>query len=167
MTTTFRFEHDFRAPSIEKVFRSYFDPELSAEHDRLGGIVKRDILEQHDTPERLVTVYKAVPERQWPVFVRPFVSGPIFYTERMVWERAQDRIDLDIRPSVMSNRARIRIAYVLTQTGPDTVHRVYEGDASVDVALVGRRAERTVIDDIESVLGTVVPCTQRWLDTHP
>jgi hypothetical protein len=167
VTTTFHWEHDFRAPSAAAVFRAYFDPELSAEHDRLGGIVRREEIERHDSAERLVTVMNVFPERQLPAIARPFVSGPLHYAERMVWERAADRIDIDVRPSVLGKRMRIRIAYVLSPVAPGVIRRVYEGDVSVEVALVGGRAERHVIEDIGAVLEKVVPCTQEWLDAHP
>jgi hypothetical protein len=106
------------------------------------------------------------PARQLPVFLRPFVPGGFTYTEQMTWDRAADRIDLDIRPSVMTKRTHIRIVYALSAPRPGVVRRVYEGDVSVEIALVGGRAERSIIDDIGKVLETVVPCTQEWLDTH-
>jgi hypothetical protein len=167
VTTTFHFEHDFRAPSVAAVFAAYFDPELSAAHDRISGIVKREPLERDDTPARLTTLSRAWPEKQLPVYVRPFVSGPLHYMERMTWDRAADRIDLDIRPSVMGKRTQIRIAYALSAPRPGVVRRVYEGDVTVEIALVGGRAERMIIDDIAKVLATVVGCTQEWLDAHP
>ena len=165
--TPFHFEHDFRAPSIASVLAAYFDPELSRAHDRLSGIVRREELEVDDTPARLVRVSRVFPERQLPVFVRPFVSGPLTYTERLVWDRPADRIDLDIRPSVLGKRTQIRITYALSQPSPGRVRRVYEGDVTVEIALVGGRAERMIADDIGKVLETVVPCTQEWLDAHP
>jgi hypothetical protein len=164
--TPFRFEHDFRAPSIAAVLDAYFDPALSAEHDRLSGIARREQLERDDTPARLVRVCRVHPERQLPAILRPFVSGPLTYTERLVWDRAADRIDLDIRPSVLAKRTQIRIGYALSQRGPGVVRRVYEGDVSVEIALVGGRAERAIVDDIAKVLVVAVPCTQEWLDAH-
>ncbi len=165
--TPFRFEHEFRAPSPAAMFAAYFDAELSAQHDRLSGILRREELERHDVRERLTTLMHVYPERQLPLFVRPFVPGRLHYTERMVWERAADRIDLDIRPSVLGKRTQIRIAYVLSQPRPGVVRRLYEGDVSVEIALIGGRAERTVVDDIARTLELVVPCTQEWLDAHP
>lgn len=165
--TPFHFEHDFRAPSVAAVFAAYFDPALSAEHDRLSGIQRREELERTDDGATLVTVMRVWPERQLPVFVRPFVSGPLHYTERMTFDRARQRIDLDIRPSVLGKRTQIRITYALTQQAPGVVRRVYEGDVTVEISLVGGRAERMIVDDIGRVLTTVVPCTQEWLDTHP
>ena len=164
--TPFHFEHVFRAPSCAAVFAAYFDAELAATHDRLSGVARREELERHDTPDRLIVVSRVFPERQLPVFVRPFVPGPFTYTERMTWDRAADRIDLEIRPSVMTKRTLIRIVYALSQAGAGAVRRVYEGDVTVEIALVGGRTERAIIDDIGKVLETVVPCTQEWLDAH-
>jgi len=165
--TPFHYEHEFRAPSIDAVFTAYFDPELSAQHDRKSGIVKREILEREDTPERLTVRSRAWPERQLPVYVRPFVSGPLHYLERMVWDKTAHRIDIDIHPSVMGKRTHIRIAYSLSMKAPGLVRRIYEGDVTVEIALVGGKAERMIAEDIGKVLETVVPCTQEWLDAHP
>jgi hypothetical protein len=161
MPTQFHFEHEFRAPSPAAVFAAYF------ENDRLSGITRRDHLEREDTAERLTTLTRAWPERQLPVYVRPFVSGPLHFMERMVWDRTRDRIDIDIHPSVMGKRTHIRVEYVLTQVRPGVVRRVYAGEVTVEIALVGGKAERMIIDDIGGVLATVVPCTQEWLDAHP
>jgi hypothetical protein len=165
--TPFHFEHDFRAASVEHVFRAYFDPQLSAEHDRLSGIVKREELEHTDDGATMQRVCRVWPERQLPVFVRPFVSGPLHYTERMTFDRPRQRIDLDIRPSVLGKRTQIRITYALSQPKAGIVRRVYEGDVTVEIAVVGGRAERMIADDIGKVLSTVEPCTQEWLDAHP
>jgi len=165
--TPFRFEHDFKTASIAQVFRAYFDPALAAEHDRLSKVARREELERHDSAERLVVLSKVVPERQFPVFLKPFVSGDLHYTERVVWERGQDRLDIDIRPSLMGKRTRIRISYLVSQPRPGVVHRVYEGDVTVEIALIGGRAERFIIDDIGETLGRTSACTQEWLDAHP
>jgi len=165
--TPFRFEHDFRAPSATAVLAAYFDPALVAEHDRIAGIARRELLERHDSAERLITLAKVFPERQLPVFVRPFVAGPLHYVERAVWERAQDRIDVDVRQSILGKRTPIRIAYLLEPAAPGVIRRIYQGDVSVEIALVGGRAERMVIDDIARTPEAVVTCTQTWLDAHP
>ena len=167
MTTPFHFEHDFRASSPAHVLAAYFDPALAAEHDRISGIARRDELERRDEPDRLTVISRAHPSRQLPLFVRPFVSGPLTYQERLVWERAADRIELEIRPSVLGKRTLIRITYALAQPGPGVVRRVYEGDVTCELAVVGGRVERMIVDDIGKVLGTVVGCTQEWLDAHP
>ena len=167
MTARFHFEHDFRAASTAHVLAAYFDPALAGEHDRISGIVRREELERRDEPARLTTVSRVWPERQLPVFVRPFVSGPLTYEERLVWDRPADRIDLEIRPSVLNKRTLIRITYALTPVRPGVIHRVYEGDVTCEIAMVGGRVERMIVDDIGKVLDTVVGCTQEWLDAHP
>jgi Protein of unknown function (DUF2505) len=167
VTTPFHFEHEFRAASPAHVLRAYFDPALAAEHDRISGIARREEIERQDEPARLTIVSRVHPERQLPVFVRPFVSGPLTYEERLVWDRAADRIELEIRPSVLNKRTLIRITYALSQPRAGVVRRIYEGDVTCEIAVVGRRVERMIVDDIGSVLATVVGCTQEWLDSHP
>jgi Protein of unknown function (DUF2505) len=164
--TPFHFEHDFQAESVAAVFAAYFDDELNVEHDRQSGILRRELLETADGPDRLETLARIFPERQLPVFVRPFVSGPLHYVERLVWDKAADRIESDIRPSLLARRARIHLVYAARQTAPGVVRRIYEGDVSVEIALIGHRIEKMIVDDIARTLVDVEACTQEWLDAH-
>lgn len=164
--TPFHFEHDFRAPSMAAVFAAYFDDELNLEHDRRSGILRRELLESHDTADRLETLAKVFPERQLPVFVRPFVSGPLHYVERLVWDKPANRIESDIRPSLLAKRARIHLVYALEPAAPGMVRRIYEGEVSIEIALIGHRIEKMIVDDIAKTLVDVEACTQEWLDAH-
>ncbi len=162
--TPFRFEHEFRAPSVAAVLRGYFDPALQAEQDRASKIRAREVLEREDTADRRVIVTKVFPERQLPAVIRPLVAGPLHYIERSVWDKRADRIDLDIRPSLLGKRTQIRVVYTVTLVAPGRVHRVCEGDATVEVALIGGRVERSIIEDMADTLPKVAACTQAWLD---
>ena len=164
--TPFHFEHDFRAPSVAAVFTAYFDEALNVEHDVRAGISRRELLEETDTPERLETLARVFPERQLPVFIRPFVSGPLHFVERLVWDKASDRIVSDIRPSLLAKRARIHLVYAAQQAGPGVVRRIYEGEVTVEIAVIGHRIEKMIVDDIAKTLVDVETCTQEWLDAH-
>lgn len=166
MTTPFRFEHEFRAPSAAVIVAAYFDASLQAEQDVASRIRSREVLERLDEPDRLTVVTKVFPERQLPAFVRPFVDGPLHYVERTVWDKRADRIDLDIRPSIMGKRTQIRMIYTVTESGPGRVRRIAEGDVTVEISLIGGRVERAIVDDLAQSLPRTAACTQAWLDAR-
>jgi hypothetical protein len=162
--TPFCFEHVFRAPSVAAVFAAYFDPQHQADQDRRLAITERSVLELEDTGEELRRVSRVVPKRQLPLFVRPFVPGQLYYVERLVWRRAEDAIELEIRPSILQGRAVINAVYRLTQLSADEIQRRYAGSVSVDVALVSSKIERGIVSEFERSMPIAAACTQEWLD---
>lgn len=164
---SFAFEHVFRAPSVEAVFRAYFEPAHAAAQDRTLDVAERTVLERTETDDELRRVCRVVPRRQLPAFVRPLIAGQLSYTETAIWRKREDRIDLEIRPSVLSGRALITATYRLSQVGPEAILRRYEGTVSVDVALLGPRVERGIVAEFERSMPVAAGCTQAFLDRHP
>ncbi|MCA9676663.1 MAG: DUF2505 domain-containing protein [Kofleriaceae bacterium] len=164
--TPFRFEHDFRAASAADVFTAYFDPEHIAEQDRRTEMVRRDVLELEDGPDQLRRVCKVVPRRQLPAILRPFIPGELGFVERLVWHKADDRIDMTIEPSLLGGRTEIIATYALVPAGPGLIRRVYEGHVTVEIRLIGRRIEAAILDDLGRSLEGAAQGTQAWLDHH-
>jgi hypothetical protein len=164
MTTPFRFEHVYRASSPAAVFATYFDPLHAAEEDYRAGVASRELLEMADRPDELVRVSRVRLRRQLPAVLRPLIGPELGYDERIVWNKALDRIDYDIRPAVMSGRIHIVAMYQLTQRGPDEVHRLYHGDCTAELRLIGGRVERGIIEDMGKSLAVTAACTQEALD---
>lgn len=164
--TPFRFEHEFRAASPARVFAAYFDPALAAEEDRRVDIARREVLELDDTPEALRRVCKVVPRRQLPAVLRPFIPGELHYIERLVWTKAADVIEIRIEPSLLGGRIDVVLAYRVFSSGPGRATRVFEGHASVELALLGRRVERSIVEDMAKNLPVAEACTQEWLDLN-
>jgi hypothetical protein len=162
--TPFHFEHIYRAASPAAVFATYFDPLHAAEEDQRAGVASRDLLEMADRTDELVRVSRVRPSRQLPAVLRALVGPDLSYDERIVWKKALDRIDYDIRPRVMSGRIHIVATYQLTQDGPGRVKRVYDGNVTADVRLIGRRVERGIIEDMTRSLAITAACTQESID---
>lgn len=160
----FRFEHDFRSPSVAAIFEAYFAPDCQDEQDRRVGVARREVLELEDTGGVLRRVSRVVPVRQLPAIVRPFVPGDLSYTEHVTWTRAEDRIDMRIEPAVASGRVEIVATYRLTPVADGVVRRTYEGHVSVQLPLVRGRVERAIVEDLGRSLESAAACTQEWLD---
>ncbi|MDQ3337653.1 MAG: DUF2505 domain-containing protein [Myxococcota bacterium] len=164
---SFSFEHVFRAPSVAVVFAAYFDPKHAIEQDRELGIVEREILEWEDTPEQLRRVCRVVPKRQLPALVRPLVNGQLHYVETAIWRKREDRIECEIRPSILAGRATISATYRLSPVSPGLIRRSYEGSVSVDVRLISARIERGIVAEFERSMPLAAACTQAFLDRVP
>ncbi len=162
--TPFSFEHVFRAASVAEVFAAYFDPAHTAEQDRRLDITEREILSSGDGPDELRRVSRVVPRRQLPALVRPLVSGQLHYVETLVWHKAKDVIDIEIKPSLLRERTVIRSTYQLASDGIGTIRRRYSGVVSVDIALLSSRIERGIIAEFERSMPAATSCTQEWLD---
>jgi hypothetical protein len=166
--TEFHFEHDFtRADSPAIIFEAYFDPAVSAEQDRRVEVARREVLELEDTGGVLRRVCKVVPRRQLPAVVRPFVPDGLSYTETVTWRKADDLIEMLIEPAVLGGRVEISATYRVAAAGPGVCRRTYHGRVNVQLALVGGRIERGIIEDLGRTLGKAAACTQEWLDARP
>lgn len=162
--TPFRFEHVYRAASPAAVFATYFDPACAAEEDYRAGIAARDLLEMADRPDEMVRVSRVRPRRQLPVVLRALVGPDLSYDETIIWRKALDRIDYDIRPRLLSGRIHIVATYQLTQAGPGQVRRVYAGSVSAELRVIGARVERGILEDLTRSLAITVVCTQESID---
>lgn len=162
--TPFRFEHDFRAPTVAAVFAAYFDPALGAEHDRRARVARREVLEVDDGAEVLRRVCRVAPERQLPSFLRPFVPGDLSFVEHVTWRKREDRIEQRIEPAILGGRTEILATYRVDEAAPGRMRRTFEGHVTVAVRLVGRRIERAIIDDLARSMQDAAGATQEWLD---
>lgn len=167
MPTTFHFEHRFRAPSRAAVFAAYFDDAHRDEQDRAVDVARREIVVDEDTAATRRRVSRVFPRRQLPAVVRAMVKGDLSYDETIVWTKADDRIDFDIRPTLLDGRARIEAVYQLRAGGPGEIVRAYTGAVSVEVKLLGGRIERAIVTDLERSLATAAAVTQAYLDRGP
>ena len=161
----FCFEHVFRAPSVDVVFATYFDPRHAAAQDRELDITERVVLERTETHDELRRVCRVVPKRQLPALVRPLVKGgQLTYLETAVWKKAKGEIQIEIKPSILSGRAVISATYRLSPISAGLIRRLYEGSVSVDVALISSRIECGIVKEFERSLPLAAACTQAFLD---
>ena len=165
MATEFSLRHEFRASGPAAVFRAYFDETLAAEEDRRVDVVKREVLAVNDDGAVLHRRSRCVPRRQLPSFLR-WGDAELSYTEELTWRRAEDRIELDVRPSLFTTRIHGTTVYRLAALGPGRVERTLDGIIEVSLPVIGRRIERAIADDLQRSLEIAATCTQEWLDQH-
>jgi hypothetical protein len=164
---SFTHEYVFRAPSTTAVFAAFFDPQHAADQDRELDIIERLVLEREETSEFLRRVCRMVPRRQLPALVRPLIKGQLHYVETATWHKREDRIAIEIRPSLLGGRAVITATYRLSLVGTGLIRRQYEGSVSVDVALIASRIECGIVKEFERSIPVAAACTQAFLDRTP
>ena len=166
MATEFAFEHVFRAPSIAVVFAATFSDDNVVEQDRAAGVARREWLELRNDETTFRRVSLVVPTRQLPAFVRPFIAGELRARETILWNKADDFLTIEIEPSLLDGKAHISARYRLVFDGVNAVRRNYQGVATVNLPLIGRRIERAIIDDLRASIGVTALCTQAAIDRH-
>ena len=162
--TPFCFEHVFRADSVDDVFAAYFDADQQRDQDRATDIAQRDVLELAEKDDEVRRVCRVVPRRQLPALVRPLVAGQLHYIEHVTWNRRADRMEMDIRPSLLGGRVQILGTYRLERISDNEIRRTYEGQVSVDIALLASRIERGIVAELDKTMPIAAACTQAWLD---
>lgn len=162
--TLFSFEHMYRASSVAEVFAAYWDPAQQIEQDLRLEIIERTVIEFTETETEIRRVSRVVPRRQLPAIVRPLVSGPLHYIEKLHWVKAGDTIEIENLPSLLGGRARITALYGLSRAGSGLIRRSYSGSVTVDVALISSRIERGIVREYATSLPLAAAVTQAWLD---
>jgi hypothetical protein len=162
--TPFHFEYLFRARDPDAVFSVYFDPEHQAEQDRRIDVARRETLEDEDRGDTRRRVARVYPKRQLPVVIRPLIRGDLSYDEILVWHKREHRIEFEVLPRLLDGKAQILATYRLQQRGPGQILRTYDGQANVQVRLIGGRVEKTIVEDLEKSLTVTAGCTQEYLD---
>lgn len=164
MASAFHFEHRFRAASPAVVLAAVMDPVQRAAQDRAVDVARRELVSDDDAPDTRALRFVVYPRRQLPAVVRAVVRGDLAYDETIVWTKAADRVDYDIRPRLLDGRARIIATYQLTAGDPGEVVRRYHGTVTVDLRLIGGRIERMIVDDLGRSLAVAAQVTQDHLD---
>jgi hypothetical protein len=163
VTTSFCFEHVYAGTDPASLYELYFDPVYVALQDEAIE-ADREILDVEDGRDRRRRVSKVTPRRPLPGLLRPFVKERLHYIEDVRWDRGEDHIAVDMRPSLLGGRSQISAIYQLASVGVGLVHRTYRGTVSVPITLIGGRIERGIVDDIGRSAARCAACTQQYLD---
>jgi hypothetical protein len=164
--TQFRFEHVFRAPSVRTLIDAYFDLDHSVFQDKVAQLTDRVVVESTDTETLRKVSWRVASLRPLPVIARPFVAGGrLSFQESMSWDaRTPERVDMSVSPEILGGRVQITGAYQLSMAGEGQVRRMYEGQISAGLRLVGGRIERGILEAFTEQMPAMADCTQRWLD---
>lgn len=160
----FAFEHEFRAPSLEAYWRCYLDPVHVGRLDAELGLKSRELLESTETDGGLYRRFHIVPGRELPGWLQKITRAGLAYEERSTFRRADNCIDVEVIPEMFTERTTIRGLYSLELVGEGRVVRRFAGAVEVRVAVVGKRVERAIVEDMARSYEVAIPLTQACLD---
>lgn len=162
--TPFRIEHEFRCQSVEAFWDLFFDDEHAAALDEHTDIEEREVVERRDEGDKLYRTIRMRPKRQLPGWFRKLTKKELAYTQNEVFHKAENRIEIEIVPTVFSGKTEIKSVYTLTEVAPGRYNRVFEGSISIKVPMFGKRIERSILQDMEKSYELGAALTQRRLD---
>jgi hypothetical protein len=162
VSTHFAFTHEFDA-TPEEFWRVFLHEPYNVElYDRIG-VKERTVLDRSEDATTVKWAVRIVPKRDIPAVVKKVVGGDLGYTEHGVYHKGQDRLDVRIETTLLRDRTKIAGVYTVKPIGPRRLSRTFEGDAAVDIPLVGRRVEAVVVDDMRKSYDVAARVTAEWL----
>ena len=161
--TPFHLEREF-AGTLDAFWKVYFDPSCVEATYAAVGVKAWELVELRDEGDRMIRTIHAVPSRELPAFVRALTGASLGYTETTTIYRAENRGEVVVEPDTLGARCDIRGNYAVEPLGDDRLRRSFAGHVHIDVAVVGRRIERVVLDDLSRSFDAGGDVTQRWLD---
>ncbi len=160
--THFAISHDFTG-DIDTYWKVFFDEEFKTEQYRRINVKERTVLDRKEDEKTISFSERVVPARDLPGFMKKILGGDLGYTEISIYTKGANKIDVRIEPTLLRERTKMRALFTVVTTAPGKLRRTFEGDIDVDLALVGGKVERTVIDDIKRSYDIAAQVTQEWL----
>ncbi len=106
------------------------------------------------------------PEREAPKIFKRLIKGAISYTENNVFTARDDRIEVETIPGFAADKLTTRGVYRLETLGPERVRRIFEGECTCRIPLVGSKVEQAIVDEVRSSYADTTTFTREWLKTH-
>jgi uncharacterized protein DUF2505 len=160
--THFQIVHDF-ACDPPRYWEVFFDEAYNVDLYRQIKVKERTMLERKEDDASIHWRVKIMPERDLPGVIKKIVGGDLGYTEISTYYKGKDYIDVRVEPTLMKERTKIAARYTLKSLEPGRVRRTFEGDIDVDLPLVGRKIEATVLDDMKKSYDVAARVTAAWL----
>lgn len=156
--------------SPQRYWDVYFDEAYSTElFKRLR--IGREVLEvkREGEGEGLVIrrKVKLTPQREVPALVKSFVSGAITYTEQNVYTARTSSMEVVTTPGFLADKLLTRGVYKVQALGPHKVRRVWDGEISCKIPLLGGKVEKHIVEEVTQSYRDTTDFTRKWLAEHP
>jgi hypothetical protein len=110
---------------------------------------------------------RLTPRRELPGFMEKLVKGKLSYVERNAFRARDNFMRTTTTPSFMPEKINTNGVYRLEVLGPQRVKRIWEGTCEVNVALIGGRIEKTLVEEIRESYRKATDFTRKWHAAHP
>jgi hypothetical protein len=160
--THFCITHDFEGEAAE-FWKLFFHEPYNRELYQRIGVKERTILQHDEDDDKVRFTLRIMPRRDLPGVIKKIVGGDLGYTEVSTYWKQKSLIDVRIEPTLLKERTRIHATYTIQPTGARRFRRSFEGDIHVDLPLVGRKVEATVLEDLKRSYDVAAQVTAEWL----
>lgn len=103
------------------------------------------------------------PRRELPGFMKKLVQGALTYREKNVFRARDNRMEVETIPSVLADKIVSAGTYWLEPAGEGRVRRVYEGEVTCKIPLVGGKIEKQIVSEVEESYRKTTRFTRDWL----
>lgn len=158
----FSFEHVFAGVKPLELLRAFAHPDHQAAQDLAGDVERREIIERVDTDERYRCESWVFPRRKLPALIRPIVRGGLEVHEVVTWDKRGRELEIAMQPKVLGGRTRIATRCLIDED-PEGARRYYRGTVTVEVALIGGRVEKMIVEEMGRSMDAAHRTTMRWL----
>lgn len=158
------------ATTPQRYWEVFFDEEYNRrlfEHLRVGYELLETRREGEGESLVIRRRQKLSPQRELPSIFQKFVKGAAYYVEDNRFVARTDSIEVVTTPSFMADSIVTRGTYRLEVAGPRAVRRVWDGEVTVKIPLVGGKAEKFIVDEVTASYRATTEFTRRWLAEHP
>lgn len=160
----YRIEDTFDVDA-DQYWKTFFDEDYNrALFEHLDIDYEPISLERTGEGDDLVIVreQRLVPRREVPKIIQKFAKGAIAYREHNRFIARDDRVEVRTVPSFLSEKVVTRGTYWLEPTGDGAVKRIFEGECSVSIPIVGKSIEKVIVDEVTASYARTTAFTREW-----
>jgi Protein of unknown function (DUF2505) len=115
----------------------------------------------------IIRVQKLSPKRELPALIQKFVKGGLSYTERNEFKARENAMRTKTTPSFMADKIDTYGVYRLEELGAKRVKRVWEGTFECNIALIGGKIEKMLVEEVRESYRRSTDFTRQWHASHP
>jgi len=160
----FTIEDDFDT-SVDRYWEMFFDDDYNKELYRALEI-DRTVLKVEPDGELTRREILLKPKREIPKLFKRVMKGSLEYTEHNVFDRSRSLLEVRIVPAFGADKITNVGTYRVVDLGSNRVRRVYEGECTCKIPLVGGKIEKHIVGEIRSSYVTTTNVSRKWLREH-
>lgn len=105
---------------------------------------------------------KLTPRRDVPKVIERVAKGAIGYREQSRFVARENRIDVTTIPTLLADKITTRGVYRLEEIPGGGVNRIYEGECTVSIPIVGKSIEKVIVDEVKASYVRTTTFTREW-----
>lgn len=163
--TPFEIVHVFENCSPQELLSLMTTPAHQQLQDTVGKVERRELIARTSDDAQYRCESMVYPARKIPAYVKPLLGGGLECHEVVTWDKATNRLEIDVHPAVLGGRSRVRATVTAVADGTSTV-RTYAGQVSVEVSLIGKRVEKAIVEEMTGTVHAAAEATRGLLREH-